>query len=46
MQRDLLGLSLGFAALILLTAHAGRAGISPPPPLPTEAATTLPAAPR
>lgn len=46
MQRDLFGLSLGFAALILITAHAGGTGVSLPWPLPTEVAATRPEAPR
>lgn len=46
MQRDLFGLSLGFVALILLTAHAGREGVSFPSLLPTASAATLPEAPR
>lgn len=46
MQRDLFGLSLGFAALILITAEAGRPGLSFRLPLPTRAAATLPEAPR
>ena len=49
MQRNLFGLSLGFAALILLTAHAGQRGgpgLSFLSPLPKASVATLPEAPR
>lgn len=46
MQHHLFGLSFGFATLILLTAHVGGANVSLQWPLPTEAAATLPEAPR
>lgn len=46
MQRNLFGLSLGFAALILITAEAGRQRLSFLSPLPTANAATPPEAPR